>query len=1093
MAQEIPTEPTAPLELAAGQPVALPATAPDDSAATESSGACEGYSAPFFRGSGGFVVEPADGRSAELTVQSADARDARTVYAGRDGLAVELLASDLCTNGGSPAECQVTFSGIRGGGWYWVNGDRNAAVAPLACSEDLGGGTAPLDPGGVQAAPSTYGTGTLFIHDTQGLMGIVPQLSPTGRAGAPSCERYVAPFFRGRGGFVAKPESGQTAEVTVERGSSVTRQPLSARSDGLAVQLLSDSLCTDSNGQPVECKVSFTGIGEGGWYWVNGDRNAAVAPLVCDGSLSGTPALEPGGVAASRAAFGTGSLFVHDTQRLMGIVPHLPGAAEDDRTVEVRISVFGGGTVEVVGDGQLECPEARLCNGYFPAAGSVTLRPVAPPQYAFDRWQGCDSVSENDCVVALHADRQLSADFLSTQPLTLKSGVVVFDENRLNDIQRYDPRSGLMVLAADAKLDDIGVGAVLVSSVIDPDREFQSHFLRRVRDLKQRAGSPASLRTTPAKLTDLIAEGTLTVRGSLGAESVSSYVLPPELVPIGHAASDLTVRELADGRRAYEVSRRDQWPERATVSSLSPRPGDRGRPVTSVANPIKLEVDAEVVKDKVKVKGSLELKLDPDFLVDFRLGWPPVREGKASLKVTATSVLTVEAEKLSGGPWRHRLEKAEITFNRLLDSLEASAAAGTLGLSKILVDPTVELSVFLKVDLKTGFEPRAELVVEARAGVHWLHEAGFLDINYFKYESGLDFPDIKPVATVETGVFVSLSTLIFDAAGPEIGVEPYMNVQVSGRPEPCGWDYAVKVGARLKASGKVKVPEKVAGIHLLFWLPDWTWKLTYTPVDLAYTTPLGRCPVEGATPPSPPENIRFPAATSDAIVVVWDPPGGSDLVSYDVQRSYDPGLGPDFVEERTVRGIAEARFTDSGLLAGREYCYRLRSSAVSGGESSFGKSPWSAPDCESTRDLDGSGPSAPVGVVAEARSAGQIALRWEEATDDRRVGFYSVLELGVQESWEIGSTEDTKYNVEDLIPGTEYCFGVRAIDESGNVSDYVERACASTLAEAESLSANVRDTAGIPLNSGGHTLARRIDGETRAETLGWPGAPGPGG
>ena len=43
------------------------------------------------------------------------------------------------------------------------------------------------------------------------------------------------------------------------------------------------------------------------------------------------------------------------------------------------------------------------------------------------------------------------------------------------------------------------------------------------------------------------------------------------------------------------------------------------------------------------------------------------------------------------------------------------------------------------------------------------------------------------------------------------------------------------------------------------------------------------------------------------------------------------------------------------------------------------------------------------------------------------------------------------------------------------------------------LSANVRDTAGIPLNSGGHTLARRIDGETRAETLGWPGAPGPGG
>ena len=46
---------------------------------------------------------------------------------------------------------------------------------------------------------------------------------------------------------------------------------------------------------------------------------------------------------------------------------------------------------------------------------------------------------------------------------------------------------------------------------------------------------------------------------------------------------------------------------------------------------------------------------------------------------------------------------------------------------------------------------------------------------------------------------------------------------------------------------------------------------------------------------------------------------------------------------------------------------------------------------------------------------------------------------------------------------------------------------------AVALSANVRDTAGIPLNSGGHMLAGRIDGKTRAETWRWLGAPGPGG
>ncbi len=45
----------------------------------------------------------------------------------------------------------------------------------------------------------------------------------------------------------------------------------------------------------------------------------------------------------------------------------------------------------------------------------------------------------------------------------------------------------------------------------------------------------------------------------------------------------------------------------------------------------------------------------------------------------------------------------------------------------------------------------------------------------------------------------------------------------------------------------------------------------------------------------------------------------------------------------------------------------------------------------------------------------------------------------------------------------------------------------------ESLSANVRDTAAIPLNSGGHTLARRINVKTRAEVWRRLGAPGRGG
>ena len=46
---------------------------------------------------------------------------------------------------------------------------------------------------------------------------------------------------------------------------------------------------------------------------------------------------------------------------------------------------------------------------------------------------------------------------------------------------------------------------------------------------------------------------------------------------------------------------------------------------------------------------------------------------------------------------------------------------------------------------------------------------------------------------------------------------------------------------------------------------------------------------------------------------------------------------------------------------------------------------------------------------------------------------------------------------------------------------------------SESLSANVGDTGGIPLNSGGQMLARRIDGKRRAETWRRQGVPDPGG
>ena len=1047
LAQEGSARPTPPLDLVSGKPVALSSTGPGPVATANAADACDRYAAPFFRGGGGFVVEPKNGRSADLTVQQAGQSDTRKVVAGRDGLVVDLLSSPLCTgpNGVFPAQCQVSFSGIRGGGWYWVNGDRNAAVAPLVCQEDLGGGPAPLDPGGVQTLPSRWGTGTLFVHDTQGLMGIVPQLSPTGRGATPSCERYVAPFFRGSGGFVAKPGSGQTAEVVIERGSSMKRRPISPRSDGLSVQLLSDSLCTDANGGPVECKVSFSGIGAGGWYWVNGDRNAAVAPLVCEGRLAGSPAVVPGGVRASRAAFGTGSLFEHETQRLMGIVPHLPDSPDDQGEVEVRVSVFGGGSIDVVGGGELDCPDPRLCSGFFPAAGSVTLRPVDPVGYEFDAWQGCDSVIGDACVVALHEDRDLSVDFLSTRPLTMKANVVEFGWRRLNDIKRYDPASGLIVLSANARTHDIGAGTVLVSSVIDPNRSFKSYFLRRVRDVKKLPGSLAYLKTTPAQLTDLIAEGTLAVRGALGSESVSSYVLPSELTPAGHPASDLTVRELADGRRVYEVSA-DAEPGNVAAMSSSPaanRPPERATDAATVPiPPIGFEVNANIPDDEgnivAKVTGSISLSFTLNLLMDLAAGLPPWNEALASVDVTATSELQVDPMIDKEFEEEYRLKNVELLFNKLLESAELAAAGSTGGVTKVLVNPEVGVKIFLKVGVKTGFKPKAELQVRARAGFH-AKGAEFRNLSLFRYSADLALFEKPPEGFVEAGVFVDLSTLIFSMIGPSAAIEPYLNTRVYVPPDPeCSWDYEVRVGARLKAGVKAK---------LWSWTPGWEQYVEIA--DLNYTTPLGNSncvPDVEAEPPGRPA-LTFDGVGSSSLTVEWKDvnDGSAGAVGYELERTSEGVEGT-----MKVGSLADSRYVDDSVLPGRTYCYKVRSYWVKTGLGSA--SDWGE-GCETTKAQPEGAPGAPTGLRAEAKSTGVVALTWKEAPEGESVSRYAVLELversGVRERFEVGSSVEPRFVVAGLNPETKYCFAVRAVDASGKTSDYGEEVCETARARDE--------------------------------------------
>ena len=172
------------------------------------------------------------------------------------------------------------------------------------------------------------------------LVVAVACLSLPASSSASACDRHVAPFFQGTGGFVGKPSNGLSVDVTIASDTESFSDTLYAREpDGLIVQLLSSSLCLDDNDEPAECLVAFNGLEDGGWYWVNGKRNAAVAPLLCDDQFdTDLEPFDPGGVDTIRSAYGTGTLFLHHTQNLMGIIPHVldPDITASRTTFTVR-------------------------------------------------------------------------------------------------------------------------------------------------------------------------------------------------------------------------------------------------------------------------------------------------------------------------------------------------------------------------------------------------------------------------------------------------------------------------------------------------------------------------------------------------------------------------------------------------------------------------------------------------------------------------------------------------------------------------------------------------------------------------------------
>ncbi|GAA0602313.1 fibronectin type III domain-containing protein [Streptomyces crystallinus] len=130
--------------------------------------------------------------------------------------------------------------------------------------------------------------------------------------------------------------------------------------------------------------------------------------------------------------------------------------------------------------------------------------------------------------------------------------------------------------------------------------------------------------------------------------------------------------------------------------------------------------------------------------------------------------------------------------------------------------------------------------------------------------------------------------------------------------------------------------------------------------------------------------------------------------------------------------------------------------------------------CSATaEERDGTAPTVPGGVTAQASSATSVHVMWEASADDKGVTGYEVLQRGTRVKAVPG--EKHMIDVDGLAPSTAYRFTVRARDAAGNFS-------APSAPVAVTTPAPSRADHGPPSAPG--ALRGRADG-SRAATLSW--------
>lgn len=181
---------------------------------------------------------------------------------------------------------------------------------------------------------------------------------------------------------------------------------------------------------------------------------------------------------------------------------------------------------------------------------------------------------------------------------------------------------------------------------------------------------------------------------------------------------------------------------------------------------------------------------------------------------------------------------------------------------------------------------------------------------------------------------------------------------------------------------------------------------------------------EPPPPPPPPTGLAASAVSSTEIDLSWNAPSSGDVAGYRVYRNGSPVANP-----------SGTSYRDSGLDPFTPYTYTV-TALSSGGQESDPSQPAQA------TTLDGTPPSRPQNLDAEARSASSIELTWSAASDpETGISGYRIY----RDDSQVGQTGGTTFLDTGLDDNTRYDYRVSAVNGQGLEGQRSQEASATTL------------------------------------------------